>query len=140
MLEKLRNKKGFTFVEAILATVLLSVGLWGGLAMFQAATANSSANDARVIAGNLASEKMEQIIADKRFKGYSAVVQDAYPSEELASPFSGFSRSVAVYEVSPDDLTTPQDGSGYKRVDIQVTWGNAEYQSLGVSTILTDYT
>lgn len=134
------NQSGFTFLEMILTTVVLSVGLWGGMALFHNATLHSLDNDSRVIASELAGEKIESIVADKTFRGYGWIVGANYPAEVLVPPHQGFTRSVTITEVNPNDLTTPMAGSGYKKIDVQVGWGNQGFQSVVVSTLLTDYT
>ncbi|MDO8518977.1 MAG: prepilin-type N-terminal cleavage/methylation domain-containing protein [Deltaproteobacteria bacterium] len=136
----LKNKKGFSLIEAILTITLLSLGLAGGLTLFQNSTDNSLMKDNRVIASQLASEKLESIILDKTFQGYDFIDETNYPDEDLADPFDAFSRSVIIEEVQAADLTTPEVGSGYKRIDVQVTWGVEGYQTITVSTVLTDYT
>lgn len=135
----LSNQKGFTFIEAILTSVLLSMGLMGGFAMMENATAHSLNNDFLVMGSQLANEKIEEIIADKTFQGYSVVTDAVYPDESLLAPYSGFSRSVSVQEVSSTDLTTPEAGSGYKRVDVTVSWGSAPGEQVEVSTMLSNY-
>jgi Tfp pilus assembly protein PilV len=138
----LTNSRGFTFIEAILTTTLLSIGLWGGIAMMHNATNHSINNDYRLMGIQLANEKIELIIADKAFKGYDWIAEGNYPDEDLSEPYSGFSRTVSITEVSPsdlDDVENPVEGSGYKRVDVEVIWGGQSHEQITVSTVLTDY-
>lgn len=140
MLCKRRNNEGgFTFIEAILTVVLLSFGLVGGLVLFQNSTDNSLTKDYKVIASELANEKIESIILDKKYQGYNYIVSANYPFETLPAPYSLFTRSVTITEVQSDDLTTPQAGSGFKRVDVRVTWGAEAYQTIIVTTLVTSY-
>lgn len=139
---KLKDKAGFSFIEAILTTSLLSVGLWGGLAILQNATSHSVNNDFRIMGIQLANEKVELILADKSFKGFDYILAENYPSESLSDPFSGFTRTVSIIEVDPTDLNdtnTPMPGSGYKRVDVNVVWGVESHEQVSVSTVVTDY-
>lgn len=140
MLRLLKNQSGFSFIEAILVTSLLAIGLWGGLAIFQNITSNTLESDMRVMASHLASEKIETIIADKTFQGYDWIIESNYPDETLTGAYQGFSRHVSITEVSSVDLITPSAGSGFKKVDVQVTWGPENYQTIVVSTMVTDYT
>ena len=141
MLQRLHNQKGFSFIEAILTTALMSWALWGILTVFYSASNSSLEGDYRVVASQLASEKMEEVIADKSFQGYSPITEANYPDETLADPYNGFARETDVTEVDPSDLSTPQVGSGYKRVDVRVTWGSDDSDTtIVVSTVLTDYT
>lgn len=139
MLGKMANQRGFTLIETILTIVLLSFGLIGGLTLFRNSTENSLTKDYRVIASQLASEKIESILLDKEFQGYDTITEANYPDENLADPYGEFSRSVTIQEVDPDDMTTPSAGSGYKRIDVDVTWGAEGYQTITVSTLVTDY-
>ena len=134
-----KNEAGFTFLEIILTTTLLAVGFWGGFALLQNTTNNSLENDMRVIASQLASEKIETIIADKTFNTYNWVVPANYPVENLNAPYSGFTRSIDILEVNPADLTTAQPGSGYKKVEVVVSWGALPSQAIRVTTLLTNY-
>ena len=119
----------------------MSWALWGILTVFYSASNSSLEGDYRVVASQLASEKMEEVIADKSFQGYSTITEANYPDETLADPYNGFARETDVTEVDPSDLSTPQVGSGYKRVDVRVTWGSDDSDTtIVVSTVLTDYT
>ena len=135
----LKNQRGFSLIEAVLTITLLAIGFAGGLALFTNSTDNSLLKDYRVIASQLASEKLELIILDKTFQGYDYVDAVNYPDEDLADPYDNFTRTVTVEEVQSADLTTPEANSGYKRVDVQVTWGAETYQTITVSTVLTEY-
>lgn len=135
----LKSQKGFTFLEAILTTTLLSFGFWGGYAIFQNAIHHTVAQDFRLIATELASEKIELITADRTFQGFYSITTANYPAETLQGDFSGFTRSVQITEVNPANFTSPQSGSGYKRIDVLVNWGNAANESVIISTVLSDY-
>lgn len=135
----LKNEAGFTFLEIILTTTLLAVGFAGGFALLQNTTNNSLENDMRVIASQLASEKIETIIADKTFKTYDWILPANYPVENLNAPYSGFTRTIDILEVDPADLATAQPGSGYKKVDVVVSWGALPSQAIRVTTLVTDY-
>lgn len=91
------------------------------------------------MATQLANEKIETIIADKTFQGFDYIDENNYPTENLAGDFNGFTRTIAVDEVSAADLETSQSESGYKRVDVSVSWGNDNGQNILVSTIVTEY-
>lgn len=142
MLRLLKNQKGFTFIESILTTLVLSMGLWGTMALFQNATSHVSTSNWQVIATQLANEKLENIIADKKFQGYNIIDSTNYPNETLNAPYQGVQRNVTIVEVSPADFSTPEPNSGYKLVTVEVVWSQ-EVGSLGsinVSTLLTNYT
>ena len=139
MTSLLQDGKGFTLIEAILTVVLLSFGLVGGLTLFKNATDNSLVKDYQVVASQLASEKLESILLDKKTLGYNAIIQANYPNENLPAPYQNFTRSVTIQEVQASDLSTAQAGSGYKRIDVHVTWGAQAYQTIIISTVVSNY-
>jgi type II secretory pathway pseudopilin PulG len=134
------NNKAFTLIETILTTLLLGIGLMGSLSLLQSSTATSFENNARVTGSQLAQEKLEAVIADKTFKGYSAINTASYPAElPLPTPYNKYNRTTTVTEVSGSDLQTAQAGSGFKKVDVAVSWGNQGYETVTVSTLVSNY-
>lgn len=124
-------------LEGIFSTMLLAVGLVGGMAVMQNATATTVNGDMNSTAIQLANEKIEEIMGDKAFQGYDSVTDENYQGESLSAPYYGFSRSVDVTEVSGDDLTTAEEGSGLKKIDVTVSWGNDD--SVTVTSMVGDY-
>lgn len=114
--------KGFTLVEAILTLSLLSAGILGLLSLFQQNVGRSDEMEQTLVASLLAQERLEQIIHDKKYQGYLFIVGTNYPaSENLASQgYPGYTRTTTIQEVSGSDLTSPQNGSGYKRITVSV--------------------
>lgn len=134
------NQKGFSLIEIVLATVLLGVGLTGTMMMLQNSIKATNNTDSLITGSNLANEKIESILADKKFNGYSSITAAQYPVESsLAAPFTQYTRITSVKEVSPSDLMTLQNGSGFKRIDVTVSWGSQSYQKTTASTVLTNY-
>lgn len=124
-------------LEGTFSTMLLAVGLLGGMAVMQNVTATTMNGDMNSIAIQLANEKIEEVMADKSFQGYNVVADENYPGEELEAPYQGFSRNVTVTEVNSGDLTTEEVGSGLKKVDVTVSWGNGD--SVTVNSMVGDY-
>jgi type II secretory pathway pseudopilin PulG len=143
MMSKIKNQMGMALLESILGTVLFSIGLTGGLFLMQNATRASVNTDFNVIASQFANEKLETIIADKALKGnrYDDIVANNYPNESLTyeGVSNAFVRTVVIEEVDPSNLTTPQAGSGMKKVDVTVQWNNGNNQQILVSTLVADY-
>lgn len=133
----LKNQKGFGFLETVLTVTLLSVALLGGMTVMQNAVAKSVTGDMNTVATEAASEKLELIMADLNFSGYDEIVTENYPSEDLQDLYS-LTRQVIVTEVG-QDLQTAQAGSGLKRVDVYVSWGDNASQRVKVSTVMADY-
>lgn len=141
MKERKKNQKGFTLIETVLSILVLSIAMGGTLLLFQNATSHSVDSDYRVIAAQLANEKIESIIADKALQGYDSIIEGNYPDETLTGAFNGIQRIVTITEVDPNDLNTAQADSGYKRVRVTVTWGGgaAQVRTLNVDTLLTEF-
>lgn len=133
------NQRGHSIFETVLSVSIVAGGLLGGMSVMQNSTLTSQNGDRATVGGELASESMESILADKEFLGYGVVAAENYPNEELAAPFSGFTRTVTVTEVSLSDLTTPQVGSGVKKVAVTVDWGDGDDEKVQLMTLLGDY-
>lgn len=138
MFKKLKNQKGFTLLESILAATIISVGIWGAMLVTQNAQVTGVYSDKVTIATQLANEKLEEIIADKSLKssGYSGITETNYSAETLSGNFSGYERSVTITEVSDADLSTPTTGSGLKKVTVTVSFDG---QDVSLVTVLANY-
>lgn len=128
------NNRGFTFIELILATVVISTALFGLMTLFQNVVNHGSNTERFITASHLASSKLEEIVADKNERGYTYVVNGNYNiNENLTGNFNGFTRTINIFEVQAANLTTPQAGTGYKRVTVSVIspgGGTVAYQTL----------
>ncbi|MBU0506188.1 MAG: hypothetical protein ABII18_03130 [bacterium] len=137
MLKRLRNNKGFSLIESALTTVILSTALITSLFVIQGMLIGSVDQELNTIATQLANEKIEIILADKEFQGYDYITDDSYENETLTE-YSNLSRTVTITEVNEDDLKTPEEDSGSKKVEVTVSWGNEAYQQVTISTLITD--
>lgn len=138
--KRLNANGGFAFIEAVLGTLILGVGLCSSLMMISNVNAHISETDRTTIATQLASEKLEDILADRVFKGYDEVTTSEYPQENLQGEFQGFKRTITIIEVSSSDLETAQAGSGTKKVSVKVSWGDAADDQVTVEMLVGDYT
>lgn len=136
------NQRGFSLIEAALSTVILAMGLMVGIMVTHQTTVANANTDFHIIATQLANEKMESIIADSYLQAsqYDYIIGTNYPDEDIdyGSHTDVFERTVSITEVA-DDLTTAQSNSGYKKVDVNVTWGVEAYEQVSISTLLTNY-
>ncbi|MBT3182323.1 MAG: type II secretion system protein [Deltaproteobacteria bacterium] len=130
------RQKGFTIIELLLAVVIISTGLVGIMSLFDNATRGAMQLDLNVIAANLAHEKLEEIVLDKVTNGYATLSDASYSFENPVTDFNAYTRNVTITEVDPQDLSTTQAGSGYKRVDVTVSWGNGFVM---IPTVLSNY-
>lgn len=136
----MQSERGFTLIDTILMMIITGVGIFGIMSYFVSVNNQTMNGDMTVTASVLAQERLDRVVADKQYQGYNFVVDAAYPSpENLAAPFDGYTRTTTITEVSPNDLTTAQVGSGLKRVNIQVQWGPAASDRVQLVTLVTQY-
>jgi prepilin-type N-terminal cleavage/methylation domain-containing protein len=135
----MRNR-GFTLIETISAIVVLSLGIPPMLWAIGEAHAHRANPVLLSRARWLATEKLEDVIADRHSttRGYAYLVPGNYPAEGSITGFPGYSRTVGLTETEADLSTA---GSGYMIVEVTVSFTDAEGnpRSLAVSTVLTDY-
>lgn len=136
----LKRNGGFSLLETILTTTVLGVGLIAGMITLQNATLNTVNGDMATVATQLANEKIDSIMADKQYLGFSHLdAEDNYPTEQLSGAYAGFTRDVTIVEVNKEDLTTPEANTGVKKIQVIVGWGNKPDQTVHVSTLVADY-
>ncbi len=133
------SRLGFTLIEAILTMTLLTGGILGVLTLFQNNVSEANKMEHTLIATYLAQERLEQIILDKKYRLYAYVTGANYAaSENMATQgFTGYTRTTNIVEVSASNLTTPQNGSGYKRVTVTVQPSGGETVTL--TTLVTQW-
>jgi len=135
-----KKQKGFTLIELALTIVIISVGLFGMMVLFDNVTRGAMEGDLNIISMYLGRERMEKIVFDKAYSGYDYVGMSNYPpSEAVSVGNNNFIRDLSIYEVSKQDLMTPLTGSGFKRIDVTIRWGTEPLQRVSLSTVLTDY-
>lgn len=131
---------GFTLIELVLTLVLISGGLFGLLATFDAANRGAVQGQVYQAALYLGQERLETMTADKRFRGYGYIVGANYPAAENVTVGAyQYTRLVSIREVSGADFTTAMADSGYKRIDVTLSWGVGPQNQLVLSAVLGNY-
>ena len=133
------NNKGFSLLEAVLTVMILAIGFFSTTVLISNISISAITTDQNIIGTQLANEKVESIIADKKFFGFSYVDNSHYPAETLSGDYLGYRRSVAIAEVQAGDLFTPAAGSGIKKVLVTVSWGDTAAQQVKVTGMVSKY-
>lgn len=139
MIQQLKNSKGFTLLEAVLSVVILGIGFLTTMMLIENISISAINSDRNIVSAQLANEKLETILADKKFRGFSYVDNSHYPAESLTGPYAGYKRKVFVSEVQSGDLFTPMPGSGIKRVLVTVFWGSTPAEQVNVTGMVSKY-
>jgi len=135
-----KKKRGFTLIEVMLTMVIIATGLFGLMVIYHNSARNVMDADINLMASYLARERLEKLVSDKVAYGYDYVINENYSTTaNVTVGGHQFTRSFNIYEVLKDDLFTPQVDSGFKRIDMTVSWGLGADENVILSTILTDY-
>jgi hypothetical protein len=135
------SRRGFTLIEAIAGMVILLTAVPPMLWAIRDAQLKQVGPVMLSRARSLATEKLEEVIADRHSssRGYAWIQTARYAAEAPVAGFTGFSRSVSIVETG---ASLSGAGTGYKTVTVTVSWtdGTGTPRSLAVSTVVTDYT
>lgn len=116
---------GFTLIEVILSIIVVSIAVVGMTSAISFMGRGSLNAEVTSTAKELAQEKMEQIMGDKRdaARGYGyTITAGQYPAESPVAGFSNYSRTVTITEVDPNNLAVALAGSGVARVVVDVSY------------------
>lgn len=136
------NSRGFTLIETIMTLVVLSIATVGVLAVFSAGSKGSADPLLITQATQLAQDRMETIIGDRRnpARGFAYIIPGNYGADV---PMAGFNRSVSIFCVNAGDLTANNGAvlfpcaTGYAHVTVTVA--NAVIGDVAVDSLVTDY-
>lgn len=123
------NQRGFTLIEALIALVVLSLGLFGLMQIQTRVMTETGDSKTRTAAANLAQEKLEEL----RARSYASIVSDddgeTVPVETGGT--TDFTRSWTV-----TGYTSPP----YKKVSVTTSWTNANRntESLTLTTFIAE--
>jgi len=98
-----RKQQGFTLLELVMVITLIALASIPILGQFSQASSILLTDEIIQTAAQLAQERAEDVLADRRRNGYAAVVTGT-TSDVLTGAYSSYSRTVAV--------TSPPIGSG----------------------------
>ncbi len=126
-MKTLRNKKGFTLIEILVATTLLATALLGMAGLTAALMQGNNFSNRLTVASTLAQDRMEEMT--KQGYGNTAVADTTVTENYNSIPnFPFFKR------VTTTDVDNP--AAGMKTVTVAVFWA-ADAHSVAPQTILT---
>jgi prepilin-type N-terminal cleavage/methylation domain-containing protein len=117
------DRRGLSLIEVVLAIVILGLAVPPLMYAMAAGLRQQEATLIQQDLSQLASERMWEVFADHAdpTRGYSYIVNAAYPDESAPRGLAGYTRQTTIREVSSTDYVTEQAGSGIKRFRIVVT-------------------
>ncbi len=141
-----RRRQGFTLIETVASIVILVVAvppmLWTVRTALRDRVNPMLASKARW----LASDKIEDIIADRHSasgnRGWDYLVTGNYTDEDYGD-ITGYPqyRRTVTFDETEADLSTPNAAGGYMKVTVTIEWTDSagQAQTLSISTVLTEY-
>lgn len=140
MIKLLKKRNGFTLIELLITCVVVATGLFGLMVLYHNSARNVMDSNVNLAATYLARERLEQLISDKVSRGYDYLINSNYTTNDSVSVGNNFfSRSFNIYEVDGGDLSTPSPNSGYKRIDMMISWGMSSNQNITIPTLVAKY-
>ncbi len=136
----LKKSKGFTLIEAVLTILIISIGLFAMMILFDNVTRGAMEGDTAITATYIARERLERMVFDKVYRGYNYVVANNYPATETVLVGNQtYTRQISILEVSKGNFSVGQMGSGFTTIDVTVKWGEGATQRINEATLLTNY-
>ncbi|MDO8462060.1 MAG: hypothetical protein Q7S98_04270 [Deltaproteobacteria bacterium] len=131
------QESGFSFIEAILVTVVIGFGLVGLMTVTSNVFTTSLQTDQSTRAVYLASEKLEQLIAQRELSGYNSI-NVGTTNENPVVGFVNFNRITIISRValSGNSFIPSANDVGYKQIQVSVTGSG---QAIQLQTIVTDW-
>ncbi len=129
-----RKQQGFTLLELVMVITLIALASIPILGQFSQASSILLTDEIIQTAAQLAQERAEGIMADRRGNGYAAIPTGT-TSDVLAGAYSNYSRTVTV--LSPPGGSGCATGASCKEVVIGVDHGGRTRAQL--TFILVDY-
>jgi prepilin-type N-terminal cleavage/methylation domain-containing protein len=127
-------QQGFTLLELIMVIVILALASVPILGQFSQVSSSMLMDEEIQTAAQLAQERAEGILAERRNLGYAAILTGT-TIDTLTGNFSAYARSVTVNEPPLGSGCAP--GASCKEVVVSVNHGSSPRAA--VSTILVDY-
>ncbi|MCP5464066.1 MAG: type II secretion system protein [Deltaproteobacteria bacterium] len=138
-MKKIKNQKGMTLIESTLTIMILAIGFLPTVTLMQSFMKKHVVPGYETEAYLLAKDRLEEVLVDKSFDGFSSVESELYSTDVVTQNGMNYTRTVNVLEVSSSDLSTPEVDSGVKLVTVQVSFDVGSEKTIQVQSVVTDY-
>lgn len=132
----IKHLKGFTLLEAVFIIAIVGIAFFGFGYLFGNVDQEALKSDLTIVATKLARDRMDEIIQTKADSGYAAIVAES-PTPVTSGVWT-FTRQVSVGYVNPSDLSSSVSDTGYKKVDILVSWGAGAGSTASLTTLVSN--
>lgn len=112
----MKGQRGFTLLEMLVASVIMSIAVVGLMSGISGATRNASRLRDYDRAVQLARLRMNDILADDQARG---VREGPFPPEMVGGMTAGWKANIATVQVGPEPI---QGNFALDRVQLEVWW------------------
>jgi len=134
-----KSGKGFSFIEAIFAMMILSLGFVGIMSLYGMMNGNTENDELKTVASKLASQKIEEILSNKATVGY-ANINTGLTTDQISYDSLSFQRQTNINFVDSSDLKTISGSdTGFKRIDVTINWSNGSNQNVSVMSLISNH-
>jgi type II secretory pathway pseudopilin PulG len=139
---------GFTFIEVILAIIIISIAVLVLISSISFTTRNSLNAEMTSTAQQLAQERLEQLIAQKRNNGYGSLVPIGLGAYAPIAGFSGYERREDICYVdaglapnfNPPPTVCNAAATNFKQVTVSVRYTLLQNPpTVSLMTVVTNF-
>ena len=126
-------------MEVLFALLIMSFGLVAFLSLFSEMTRSTIDDEFTMTGSHLATQKLEEVLANKAAFGY-ANLPIGIAEEKIHYGNHEFTRNTSIQWVETSDLKTVSGvDTGFKRVDVGVSWNEGTLQQVQLMSLVSNY-